>query len=79
MSNVNVRCSVANCAYWGNGNFCQASQIVVHSGAGQTSAPESMLEGALTSAVEQGALTSSAATSTETCCQTFVPRGFSSY
>ena len=35
-----VRCSVSNCSFWGQGNFCQASAIVVQPDADETGQTE---------------------------------------
>lgn len=68
----NVRCSVANCTHWGQGNFCQASEILVqtepYAYAMQTDGEQIM------SSVLNGEITSVAEHSAETCCQTFKPR-----
>ncbi|MDM5153533.1 DUF1540 domain-containing protein [Bacillus sp. DX1.1] len=67
-----VRCSVSNCSFWGQGNFCQASAIVVQPDA-QNAAQAG--DDSYTNAVLTGEmLESSASTSVETCCQTFRPK-----
>ncbi|MGL4522675.1 MAG: DUF1540 domain-containing protein [Bacilli bacterium] len=71
-----VRCSVANCQFWGSGNFCQASQVVVHSENDNANAYQTE---SMTNAVLDSGLTSSASTSYETCCQTFIPRENNNY
>ncbi len=35
-----VRCSVSNCSFWGQGNFCQASAIIVQPDADETGQTE---------------------------------------
>jgi hypothetical protein len=66
-----IRCSVSNCTHWGQGNFCQASSIIV-----QTEAYEyaNDYDQSLQNALLDGELTSSAAHSGETCCHTFQPK-----
>lgn len=67
-----VRCSVSNCAFWGQGNFCQANSIIV-----QPDAQDSMQteDASYTSTVLNGQMMeSSVSTSVETCCQTFKPK-----
>ncbi|MEY8350054.1 DUF1540 domain-containing protein [Bacillus cereus] len=67
-----VRCSVSNCSFWGQGNFCQATSIFVQPDDQNTnqSDNDSYTNSALTGAT----LESSATTSVETCCQTFQPK-----
>ncbi|MFB7138898.1 MULTISPECIES: DUF1540 domain-containing protein [unclassified Bacillus (in: firmicutes)] len=66
-----IRCSVANCNFWGQGNFCQADSILV-----QTEAYEYSNDVDLTiqNAVLDGQITTSAVHSGETCCHTFRPK-----
>ncbi|WP_156576611.1 DUF1540 domain-containing protein [Bacillus luti] len=67
-----VKCSVSNCSFWGQGNFCQASAIVVQ--------PDAEEAGSNTNDLYTGAvltnetLESSVTTSVETCCHTFKPK-----
>lgn len=65
-----IRCSVGNCAYWGDGNYCQASSIIVQTEAHEYS---NDFDQVIENAVLEGQLTSSAAHSGETCCHTFRP------
>lgn len=66
-----VRCSVSNCSFWGQGNFCQANSIFVQPDDQNTNqSNESYTNSALTGET----LESSASTSVETCCQTFRPK-----
>ncbi|MFJ8527643.1 DUF1540 domain-containing protein [Bacillus sp. NPDC094106] len=67
-----VRCSVSNCSFWGQGNFCQASTIFVQPD-DQNTNPSS--DDSYTNAAFTGeTLESSVVTSVETCCQTFRPK-----
>ncbi|KEK24228.1 DUF1540 domain-containing protein [Bacillus gaemokensis] len=67
-----VRCSVSNCSFWGQGNFCQANAIVVQPDA---QSADQAANASYTNAVLTGeTLDSSAQTSVETCCQTFRPK-----
>jgi Domain of Unknown Function (DUF1540) len=66
-----IRCSVANCNYWGQGNFCQASSIIVQTEAYEYS---NDYDQKIENAVLEGELTSSASHSGETCCHTFFPK-----
>lgn len=66
-----IRCSVANCTHWGQGNFCQASSIIVH---GDTTSYEEAASQSFQSALLNGDFHDAASTSTETCCKTFEPR-----
>ncbi|MGN4444649.1 DUF1540 domain-containing protein [Bacillus cereus group sp. MYBK79-1] len=67
-----VKCSVSNCSFWGQGNFCQATAIVVQ--------PDTQETGSNTNDSYTGAvltnetLESSVTTSVETCCHTFKPK-----
>ena len=67
-----VKCSVSNCSFWGQGNFCQASAIVVHPDAQEagSNANDSYTGAVLTNET----LESSVTTSVETCCHTFKPK-----
>ncbi|PGZ10557.1 disulfide formation protein C [Bacillus cereus] len=67
-----VKCSVSNCSFWGQGNFCQANAIVVQPDAQETGQTEN---DAYTGAVlTNETLESSVTTSVETCCHTFKPK-----
>ncbi|MBO9128826.1 DUF1540 domain-containing protein [Bacillus sp. 165] len=67
-----VRCSVSNCTHWGQGNFCQASAIIVQ--------PDNNMFTNISGDSYQSALlagqqmSSTALASDETCCQTFEPK-----
>lgn len=64
-----VRCSVSNCAFWGQNNFCQANAILVQPDAKDSTQTE---DASYTSTVLHGQMMeSSVSTSVETCCQTF--------
>ncbi|QWG49062.1 DUF1540 domain-containing protein [Bacillus mycoides] len=66
-----VKCSVSNCSFWGQGNLCQASAIVVQPDAQEAGQIEnsSYTNATLTNET----LESSVTTSVETCCHTFKP------
>ena len=64
-----VRCSVSNCSFWGQGNFCQASAIIVQPDADETGQTEN--ESYTSAVLTNETLESSVATSVETCCHTF--------
>ena len=69
-----VKCSVDSCTYWGKGNVCKADSILVKSspapGADQFFASEFAEE-----LGGEGRKKKPADTSSETCCETFRPRG----
>ncbi|OOR09693.1 disulfide formation protein C [Bacillus cereus] len=67
-----VKCSVSNCLFWGQGNLCQASAIVVQPDAQEAGQIEnsSYTNATLTNET----LESSVTTSVETCCHTFKPK-----
>ncbi|EJP93703.1 DUF1540 domain-containing protein [Bacillus cereus] len=67
-----VKCSVSNCSFWGQGNLCQASTIVVQPDAQEAGQIEnsSYTNATLTNET----LESSVTTSVETCCHTFKPK-----
>ncbi|MDR4986100.1 disulfide formation protein C [Bacillus cereus] len=67
-----VKCSVSNCSFWGQGNFCQASAIVVQPDAQETDQIENSSYTGATLTNET--LESSVTTSVETCCHTFKPK-----
>lgn len=65
----NIRCSVANCHYFGQGNVCEASAILVTSDVMCASLPAKLdaPDAAQVSATPIG-------TAAESCCKTFVPK-----
>lgn len=67
-----VKCSVSNCSFWGQGNFCQASAIVVQPDAQEAGQIEnsSYTNATLTNETLENSVT----TSVETCCHTFKPK-----
>jgi hypothetical protein len=67
-----VKCSVSNCSFWGQGNLCQASAIVVQPDAQEAGQIENSLYTNATLTNET--LESSVTTSVETCCHTFKPK-----
>jgi hypothetical protein len=67
-----VRCSVSNCTYWGQGNYCQAASIIVQpDGKAFTNLSDDSYQNAV---LEGQQMDSLAANSAETCCQTFEPK-----
>ncbi|QWG26789.1 DUF1540 domain-containing protein [Bacillus mycoides] len=67
-----VKCSVSNCSFWGQGNLCQASAIVVQPDAQEAGQIES--SSYTSAALTNETLESSVTTSVETCCHTFKPK-----
>ncbi|WOA58257.1 DUF1540 domain-containing protein [Bacillus mycoides] len=67
-----VKCSVSNCSFWGQGNLCQASAIVVQPDAQEAGQIEnsSYTNATLTNETLESPVT----TSVETCCHTFKPK-----
>ncbi|MCG7407829.1 DUF1540 domain-containing protein [Paenibacillus sp. ACRRX] len=64
-----VRCSVANCHFWGQGNLCQAESIQIDIDAHATKRISEEY------AADLGELhQDQAATSSVTCCHTFKPK-----
>ncbi|MDC0761806.1 MULTISPECIES: DUF1540 domain-containing protein [Brevibacillus] len=66
-----VKCSVANCEYWAQGNLCSAEEIMVEIDAHATVNVKEEFAG------EYGQNTQhqdQAKTSSETCCLTFKPK-----
>ncbi|MBC7347727.1 MAG: DUF1540 domain-containing protein [Clostridia bacterium] len=68
--NQQIMCTVNSCAYWGQGNICEAPKILVTSDAIGDAYPESMDANEVTQLVQQAGLTP-ATTCMETCCKTF--------
>lgn len=61
-----IRCSVSNCHYWGQGNTCEASSIMVTSDA----IPRETTHGIDSSAI--GGLDTPVNQCEQTCCKTFI-------
>ncbi|MCR4397518.1 MAG: DUF1540 domain-containing protein [Firmicutes bacterium] len=69
-ANKNIRCSVSNCHYWADGNYCSAEQIVVTSDRMGDTTPHTF------NALEASQFPRTpAGSSMETCCKTFVTKG----
>ncbi|MBP1934199.1 DUF1540 domain-containing protein [Ammoniphilus resinae] len=69
MPQVEVKCSVSNCSFWGKGNNCQAPTIMVEVDQHADYNTEMSSEfGVDTSHQDQ------APTSAVTCCKTFKPK-----
>lgn len=62
-----IRCSVANCTHWGDGNYCQASSIIVQNDRSYKGSADESFQSSLLS----GEYHDTAANSNETCCKTF--------
>ncbi len=65
-----IRCSVNNCHYWGQGNDCLASEIMVTTDASGNATPDSFDAPQASTAGP-----TPASTCMETCCKTFVREG----
>jgi len=67
---LEVHCTISNCHYWTNGNYCDADKILVTSDSLAAREPDSV-DAPQASTLEQ--------TPTDdcmsTCCKTFVPSG----
>lgn len=67
MVSRNIRCSIVNCHYWGQGNRCQATEIMVTSDEMSNQLPDSI------DAPMAGQITQTpVGKSSESCCHTFV-------
>lgn len=70
-----VRCSVSNCANWGQGNFCQANSIIVQTEAYEYAQDyQNSVGDVLENAILNGEIQTNAVHSGETCCHSFRPR-----
>lgn len=70
MPNQHIRCSIDNCHYWGQGNQCNAQEIVVTSNAMADALPDPI------DAPQADQLAQSPVNKcTESCCKTFVVKG----
>lgn len=67
MASQSIRCSIVNCHYWGQGNRCQATQILVTSDEMSNNLPDS-IDAPMANQVTQTPVGKSA----ESCCKTFV-------
>ncbi len=65
-----IRCSVANCTHWGDGNYCRASSIIIQN----DRSPEDSASQSFQNALLSGELHDTASTSSDTCCKTFEPK-----
>ncbi|NEU30717.1 DUF1540 domain-containing protein [bacterium LRH843] len=72
MANPTVKCNVANCSFWGEGNNCHAQSILVEidSHAGEDYGTEMASESYISEQLHEESATSKAAT----CCKTFTPK-----
>ncbi|WP_349407841.1 DUF1540 domain-containing protein [Pseudalkalibacillus sp. SCS-8] len=66
-----VKCNVANCTYWGEGNNCQADAILVEI---DQHANEDYDMSVTSSIAEEALHRDQARHSAETCCHTFRPK-----
>lgn len=69
-TSAKIRCSVNNCHYWGQGNICDASQIMVTSDPTGQSKPDDF-----DASRAQQVPGTPVSTCMETCCKTFVKQG----
>ncbi|MGO0062258.1 DUF1540 domain-containing protein [Brevibacillus fluminis] len=65
-----VKCSVANCTYWGEGNNCNADSIMVEVDAHANANYKTEFASESGNTNHQDAAKNSA----QTCCQTFKPK-----
>ncbi len=73
MPQVQVRCTVDNCYYWAEGNYCNADSILITSTDAAAKHSDSLQNQAMSALVNQIGETP-AHHSVETACQTFRPR-----
>ncbi|GIO10407.1 hypothetical protein J31TS6_64350 [Brevibacillus reuszeri] len=66
-----VKCSVANCAYWGEGNNCSADMIMVEIDAHANANFKEEFAGEFEYASQHQ---DKAKSSSQTCCHTFKPK-----
>ncbi len=66
MANIEVKCSVSNCTYWGNGNNCVAPSIMVEVDRHANYNAEMANELGIQTEHQD-----KASNSAETCCRTF--------
>lgn len=66
-----IRCNVSNCNFYGEGNYCQASEIIVQA---SPYSYDEQVNNEYTSAILNGEVQTSAGQSVETFCQTFRSR-----
>lgn len=65
-----VRCSVSNCSYWGENNFCKADLIMINIDAVSTKHLKEEYAGETFDSEHQDYAPNSSAT----CCHTFKPK-----
>lgn len=73
MPQVDVRCTVDNCTYWGQGNVCEATTILITSDAVGRRFPESVDAKDVDTILDTVGETP-AQTCMETACKTFKAR-----
>jgi len=66
----NIYCIIDNCHYWGEGNKCHASEIIIVSDSYASETPDN-----IDAPLHQSIQPVNAADCMDTCCKTFVPRG----
>lgn len=69
-SSQQIRCSISNCHYWAEGNFCKAEQVLVTS---QTMSKG--LNNKMDAPVATQLAMTPISTVAESCCNTFTPAG----
>ena len=74
MPQATIRCSVSNCHYWGQGNYCEAEEILITSdeiGKSYTDSFDAPVVSATFSTPVDHCMS--------TCCKTFVAKNTSMY
>jgi len=66
-SELEVRCTVSNCYFWAQDNFCAADQILITSDQSSPQSPESLAADASLSQMAETPVQNRAIT----CCHTF--------
>ncbi len=67
---LEVYCTISNCHYWKNGNYCDANEILVTNDKLASSEPD-RLDAPQASTLEHTPV----GQCMDTCCKTFVPSG----
>ncbi|MBP1999186.1 hypothetical protein J2Z69_000205 [Paenibacillus shirakamiensis] len=69
-----VKCSVSNCSFWGENNFCRAEQIMIDIDQHARTRYNAEIAGESFDSEHKDAVATSAAT----CCHTFKPKSYTS-
>ncbi len=67
---LEVHCTISNCHYWKNGNYCDANEILITNDSLAAREPD-RVDAPQASTLEQ----TPAGQCLDTCCKTFVPHG----